>query len=59
MKWVRKVYGLFVEDPLLAGLGFVSLLAAFLLSRAGLAELAGLVLFLLLSLSILISVRRR
>ncbi|AUW93044.1 MAG: hypothetical protein C7B44_00025 [Sulfobacillus thermosulfidooxidans] len=58
MKWVKKVYGLFVEDPLLAVLGLGSLLIAFILSHVGLAQLSGLVLFIFIAASIFISLRR-
>ncbi|WP_053961078.1 hypothetical protein [Sulfobacillus thermosulfidooxidans] len=58
MKWLKKVYGLFVDDPLLAVLSLISLAIVFLLAHIGLARLSGLVLFGLIAGSIMWSVRR-
>ena len=57
-QWIRKVYGLFVEDPVLAAMSMVTLAIVFLLSHMGLTRSAGLVLFVLIAASIMWSVLR-
>ncbi|PSR27765.1 MAG: hypothetical protein C7B43_11250 [Sulfobacillus benefaciens] len=57
-KWVKKVYGLFVEDSLLAALSLLALAVVFLISHIGLSRSAGLILFILISVSIVLSVLR-
>ncbi len=58
MKWLKKVYGLFVEDPKLAVMALVSLAVATIVGATGLHQLAGLALFVLIAGSILVSVQR-
>ena len=58
MKWLKKVYGLFVEDPKLAVMALASLVVATLIGATGLHQLAGLILFVLIAGSILVSVER-
>ncbi|MCL4319196.1 MAG: hypothetical protein M1596_04810 [Firmicutes bacterium] len=57
-QWIKKVYGLFVEDPVLAISSLIALAAVFLISHAGSPLVAGLVLFILISASIIWSVLR-
>ncbi len=58
MKWLSEVYGLFVDDPKLVLMAFVSLALALLLGSLGMHRLAGAVLFVLLAGSIFVSVER-
>ena len=58
MKWLNKVYRLFVDDPKLVLMALVSLAIALALGAAGLHQLAGLILFLLIAGSVLVSVER-
>ncbi|OLZ11006.1 hypothetical protein BFX06_08720 [Sulfobacillus thermosulfidooxidans] len=58
MKWIKKVYGLFVDDPLLAVLSLIALAIVFLLAHIGLSRWSGLILFGLIAGSIMWSVRR-
>lgn len=43
MKYLEEVYGLFVEDPLLAIMGLVALAAGALVAHLGLRILGGLI----------------
>lgn len=58
MKWLNEVYGLFVDDPKLVLMALVSLAVALGLSAIGLHTIAGVVLFLLIAGSIMVSVER-
>ena len=58
MKWVKKVWGLFVDDPLLAFLGLVALAAGFVAARIGAQDWAGLIVFVVIVLAMTVSVRR-
>jgi len=58
VKWLREVYGLFVDDPKLVLMAFVSLAVALVLSSFDWHELAGAVLFVLVAGSIFVSVER-
>ncbi len=57
MKWVQEVWGLFVDDPRLAGLSLLALGVGFALARAGIREFAGLAVFLLVTAGLWLSVR--
>jgi len=58
VKWLKEVYFLFVDDPKLVLMAFVSLAVALALSSLGWHEVAGAVLFVLVAGSILVSVER-
>ncbi len=58
MKWLSEVYGLFVDDPKLVLMALVSLAVALGLGAIGLHTIAGVVLFLLIAGSIMVSVER-
>jgi hypothetical protein len=58
MKWIEEVWGLFVDEPVLALLGIVSLAVAFIISRLGYHDLAGLAMFATIVVAITISLRR-
>jgi hypothetical protein len=57
MKWLTKVYHLFVEDTFLAVAALVSLAISAGLAYAKFPDLAGLILFLFIAASIIISLR--
>jgi hypothetical protein len=58
MKWVQEVWGLFVDEPIMALLAVVSLGIGLLLSKIGLNSIAGLAMFLVIAIAIGISVHR-
>lgn len=58
MKWFKKVWGLFVDDPLLAVLGLVALAAGSIAARIGAKDWAGLVVFVVIVVAMAVSVRR-
>ncbi|MCY0879025.1 MAG: hypothetical protein OWU84_08800 [Firmicutes bacterium] len=58
MKWLREVYELFVDDPLLALLALVALAIALVLAKVGAQAIAGLAIFLVVAGSLWYSVRR-
>jgi hypothetical protein len=58
MKWIKKVWGLFVDDPLLALLGLVALAAGSVAAKIGARDWAGLVVFLVIVVAMTVSVRR-
>ncbi|MHB1612218.1 MAG: hypothetical protein ACYCT0_11090 [Sulfobacillus sp.] len=58
MKWIAEVWGLFVDDPILALLGVVSLAVGFFLSHMGYSDVAGLAMFVVIVAAMAISVRR-
>lgn len=57
MKWLKKIWSLFVDDPKLALLALVALAVGAILAHSGIRQVAGFVIFLLVSLSLFISVR--
>ena len=57
MKWLKEVYGLFVDDPTLAILALVALAVAFGLARLGAKAEAGLAIFLVVAGSLWYSTR--
>jgi hypothetical protein len=58
MKWIEEVWGLFVDEPVLALLGVVSLAVAFIISRMGYHDLAGLAMFVIIVVAMAISLQR-
>lgn len=57
MKWLKEVYGLFVDDPKLAILALVALAVALVLAKVGARTAAGLAIFLIVSGSLWYSTR--
>ncbi len=57
MKWLKQIYGLFVDDPKLALLALVALAISGLLVKAGVRTAAGLAIFLIVSGSLWYSTR--
>ena len=58
MKWLREIWGLFVDDWRLAWQAVASLAIGALVAALGLKYLAGLVMFVLLAGALALSVRR-
>lgn len=46
MKWLKEVYDLFVDDPILALVALVALAIALVLAKVGIRQVAGLAIFL-------------
>ena len=57
MKWLKEVYGLFVDDPKLALLSLVALAVALIVAKAGAHTVAGLAIFLIMAGSLWYSTR--
>jgi hypothetical protein len=57
-KLLQEIYGLFVDDPLLAVMGLVGLAVAAVLAHLGLRLFAGLVLVAVVVAGLAVSVRR-
>ncbi len=57
MKWLQQVYDLFVGDPKLAILSLAALVIALVVAQAGAKEVAGLVIFVVISGSLWYSTR--
>lgn len=49
MKWLEEVWGLFVDDPIMAILALVALAVGTLLAVLGIKEVAGLIMFLVVA----------
>lgn len=58
MKWLKEVYDLFVDDPILAILSLVALFIAWILTRVDVRTGAGLAIFLIVAASLWYSTRR-
>ncbi len=58
MKWFKEVWGLFVDDPLLAILGLVALAAGSVAARMGAQDWSGFVIFVVIVVAMTLSVRR-
>ncbi len=58
MKWIEEVCSLCVDEPVLAVLGIVSLAVAFMISRLGYHDLAGLAMFVIIIVAMAISLQR-
>ena len=58
MTWIKKVWGLFVDDPLLALLALIALAAGSVAATIGAGDWAGLIVFLVIVVAMTVSVRR-
>lgn len=58
MKALNEIYGLFVDDPLLAVAGLVALAAGGLAAKMGLAAVSGLIVLIIVGIGLTVSVRR-
>jgi len=58
VKWLKEIYELFVDDPILALMALVALAVALVLAKLGAPSIAGLAIFLVVAGSLWLSVRR-
>lgn len=58
MKALHEIYGLFVDDPLLAVAGLVALAAGGLAAKMGFSTIAGLIVLIIVGIGLTVSVRR-